>query len=121
MWQNRECYALPEQGSHLTTAPTAPAGKAVRGGPATMRSTIALKALMAVTGLIMVLFLLGHMLGNMWVFAGQAEFDGYAHHIRTLGEAERGRLRAHERPQPRARKSTTPAQTLARETYAATA
>lgn len=58
----------------------------VRGGPAGPGSTVALKALMAVTGLIMVLFLLGHMAGNLWVFAGRAEFNEYAHHIRTLGE-----------------------------------
>ena len=51
-----------------------------------MRSTVALKALMAVTGFIMVAFLIGHMLGNLWVFAGREEFNEYAHHIRTLGE-----------------------------------
>lgn len=47
---------------------------------------MALKALMAVSGLIMVGYLLAHMYGNLKVFAGQASFDGYAHHLRTLGE-----------------------------------
>ncbi|MET1004663.1 MAG: succinate dehydrogenase cytochrome b subunit [Propionibacteriaceae bacterium] len=50
------------------------------------RSTVALKALMAVSGLIMIGYLLAHMYGNLKVFAGQASFDGYAHHLRTLGE-----------------------------------
>ena len=51
-----------------------------------MRSTVALKYLMAVTGLIMIGYLLAHMYGNLKVFEGQAKFDDYAHHLRTLGE-----------------------------------
>jgi len=47
---------------------------------------VALKALMAVSGLIMVFYLLAHMYGNLKVFAGQASFDSYARHLRTLGE-----------------------------------
>jgi succinate dehydrogenase / fumarate reductase cytochrome b subunit len=47
---------------------------------------VALKALMAVSGLIMIGYLLAHMYGNLKVFAGQASFDGYAEHLRTLGE-----------------------------------
>ena len=50
------------------------------------RSTVALKALMAVSGLIMIGFLLAHMYGNLKVFAGQEAFDEYAHHLRTIGE-----------------------------------
>lgn len=50
------------------------------------RSTVALKALMAVTGLIMIGYLLAHMYGNLKVFAGQQAFDDYAHHLRTMGE-----------------------------------
>jgi succinate dehydrogenase / fumarate reductase cytochrome b subunit len=41
---------------------------------------------MAVSGLIMVLYLLAHMYGNLKVFAGQQSFDTYAEHLRTLGE-----------------------------------
>lgn len=41
---------------------------------------------MAVSGLIMVLFLLVHMYGNLKAFAGRAAFDDYAHHLRTVGE-----------------------------------
>lgn len=50
------------------------------------RSTVALHAAAAVTGLIMVLFLLAHMYGNYKVFAGQAAFDGYSEFLRTVGE-----------------------------------
>jgi succinate dehydrogenase / fumarate reductase cytochrome b subunit len=51
-----------------------------------VRTTVAMKALMAVSGLILIGYLLAHMYGNLKVFAGQASFDGYAHHLRTLGE-----------------------------------
>jgi succinate dehydrogenase / fumarate reductase cytochrome b subunit len=47
---------------------------------------VALKALMAVSGLIMIGYLLAHMYGNLKLFAGQNSFDDYAHHLRTLGE-----------------------------------
>ena len=50
------------------------------------RSTVAMKAMMAVSGLIMIGYLLAHMYGNLKVFAGQEAFDEYAHHLRTLGE-----------------------------------
>ena len=41
---------------------------------------------MAVTGLIMIGYLLAHMYGNLKVFAGEAAFNEYAHHLRILGE-----------------------------------
>lgn len=41
---------------------------------------------MAVSGLILVLFLVAHMLGNLKIFFGAAEFDGYAGWLRTIGE-----------------------------------
>ena len=50
------------------------------------RSTIGKKAVMAVSGLIMVLFLLVHMLGNLKIFFGPVDFDGYAAWLRTIGE-----------------------------------
>jgi len=50
------------------------------------RSTVALKALMAVTGLILIGYLLAHMYGNLMAFAGADAFNTYAHHLRTLGE-----------------------------------
>ncbi|HEX5595389.1 MAG TPA: succinate dehydrogenase cytochrome b subunit [Micromonosporaceae bacterium] len=48
-------------------------------------STVGKKALMAVTGLLLVLFLVAHMLGNLKIFAGAAEFDAYAGWLRELG------------------------------------
>ncbi|MFC4497434.1 succinate dehydrogenase [Streptomyces ovatisporus] len=50
------------------------------------RSTIGKKAVMAVSGLIMLLYLVVHMLGNLKIFFGAAEFNGYAHWLRTIGE-----------------------------------
>ena len=41
---------------------------------------------MAVTGLILIGFLLAHMYGNLKVFEGRVAFDEYAHHLRTLGQ-----------------------------------
>ncbi|MBZ2196354.1 succinate dehydrogenase cytochrome b subunit [Ruania sp. N2-46] len=41
---------------------------------------------MAISGVILVLFLLAHMYGNLKVFEGQDAFDGYSHHLRELGE-----------------------------------
>ncbi|TMR23944.1 succinate dehydrogenase cytochrome b subunit [Nonomuraea turkmeniaca] len=44
------------------------------------------KAVMAVTGAVMVLFLLAHMLGNLKIFLGKDSFNDYAHALRTLLE-----------------------------------
>jgi succinate dehydrogenase / fumarate reductase, cytochrome b subunit len=41
---------------------------------------------MAVTGLILIGYLVAHMYGNLKVFAGAEAFNEYAHHLRTLGE-----------------------------------
>lgn len=41
---------------------------------------------MAISGLIVVLFLLAHMYGNLKVFSGQEAFDEYSHHLREMGE-----------------------------------
>jgi hypothetical protein len=51
---------------------------------AAARSTIMYE--MAVTGLIMVLYLLAHMYGNLKAFASKKAFDDYAHHLCELGE-----------------------------------
>ncbi|MFE3329138.1 succinate dehydrogenase [Streptomyces sp. NPDC059176] len=49
-------------------------------------STIGKKTVMAVTGLIMLAYLVVHMLGNLKIFFGSDEFNGYAHWLRTVGE-----------------------------------
>lgn len=41
---------------------------------------------MAVTGLIFVGYVLAHMYGNLKAFSGEAAFNGYAEHLRELGE-----------------------------------
>ena len=48
-------------------------------------TTIGKKAVMAVTGLVLMGFLIGHMLGNLQVFLGASVLDGYAHKLRSLG------------------------------------
>ncbi len=48
-------------------------------------STVGKKVLMAVTGLILFLFVIGHMLGNLKVFEGPESFNQYAEFLRTMG------------------------------------
>ena len=50
-------------------------------------STNGKKAVMAVSGFILFLFVLGHMLGNLQVFEGPAQFNRYAQLLRILPEA----------------------------------
>lgn len=50
------------------------------------RTSVGWKIAMAVTGVIFLGFVVAHMYGNLKVFAGQAAFDDYAHHLRILGE-----------------------------------
>ena len=50
------------------------------------RSTLGKKLVMAVTGLVMLLYLVGHMLGNLKIFFGPEEFNAYGHWLRTIGE-----------------------------------
>ncbi|MFF9787330.1 succinate dehydrogenase [Streptomyces sp. SID8375] len=49
-------------------------------------STVGKKTVMAVSGVIMLLYLVVHMLGNLKIFFGAAEFNGYAHWLRIVGE-----------------------------------
>ena len=49
-------------------------------------STIVWKFAMALTGVVFVGYVIAHMYGNLKVFGGQAAFDGYAEHLRELGE-----------------------------------
>ncbi|CAN5664939.1 succinate dehydrogenase cytochrome b subunit [soil metagenome] len=50
------------------------------------RSTIALKLLMAASGLVFVVFVLLHMYGNLRAFSGHDAYNEYAEHLRTIGE-----------------------------------
>ncbi len=52
----------------------------------TRASSVGLKIVMAVTGLLLVLFLYAHMAGNLKIFMGETAFDHYGHWLRTIGE-----------------------------------
>ncbi|MCX4850781.1 succinate dehydrogenase [Streptomyces sp. NBC_00893] len=49
-------------------------------------SSLGKKTVMAVSGLIMLLYLVLHMIGNLKIFFGSGEFNHYAHWLRTMGE-----------------------------------
>ncbi|MFJ2742814.1 succinate dehydrogenase cytochrome b subunit [Streptomyces sp. NPDC087440] len=49
-------------------------------------STVGKKTVMAVSGLIMLGYLVAHMIGNLKIFFGTDEFNGYAHWLRTMGD-----------------------------------
>ncbi|HEV8566936.1 MAG TPA: succinate dehydrogenase cytochrome b subunit [Actinoplanes sp.] len=53
--------------------------------PTRQPSSVALKILMAATGILLVLFLFAHMAGNVKIFFGPGAFDHYAHWLRTIG------------------------------------
>ena len=50
------------------------------------RSTIGKKMIMAVTGLMLVGFVIAHMAGNLQVFLGPAKINGYAAFLKSTGE-----------------------------------
>lgn len=52
-----------------------------------MKSTILSKVVMAGTGLVLLLFLLGHMVGNLQMYLGQEKMNHYAETLQGLGGA----------------------------------
>ena len=48
-------------------------------------SSIGKKTVVAVTGIVLVLFVIGHMVGNLTVFFGPDAINAYAMHLRDLG------------------------------------
>jgi succinate dehydrogenase / fumarate reductase cytochrome b subunit len=50
-----------------------------------LRSSLGLKIVMALTGLILFGFVIGHMIGNLQVYLGPEVFNHYAEVLRTLG------------------------------------
>lgn len=64
-----------------TTTPR-PLVRGTRG----VRTTIALKISMAVSGAAFIAFVLLHMYGNLQAFAGHDAFNDYAAHLRTFGQ-----------------------------------
>jgi len=49
------------------------------------QTAVGRKIIMALTGLLMILFLLGHMAGNLSFFLGPEVINAYAEHIKSLG------------------------------------
>ncbi|MDQ5980824.1 MAG: succinate dehydrogenase / fumarate reductase, cytochrome b subunit [Verrucomicrobiota bacterium] len=50
-------------------------------------SSIGRKFLMAITGLVLVGFVVGHLVGNLQIFAHPDKINGYAHFLQSLGPA----------------------------------
>jgi len=53
-------------------------------------TTIGKKVVMAVTGAVMILFVIAHMIGNLKIFAGPSAIDTYARFLREAGMPELG-------------------------------
>lgn len=70
----------------MTSVATQTSGPTLVKGARASHTTIALKLLMAVSGILFVLFVLLHMYGNLKAFAGHTAYDEYAEHLRTIGE-----------------------------------
>ncbi len=49
-------------------------------------SSVGKKTVMAVSGVIMLLYLVAHVIGNLKIFFGAEEFNHYGHWLRTVGE-----------------------------------
>ena len=51
----------------------------------TLGTSIGKKVMMALTGLAFCGFLLAHLAGNLTLYGGREAFNGYAHHLHSLG------------------------------------
>jgi succinate dehydrogenase / fumarate reductase cytochrome b subunit len=49
------------------------------------RSSVGRKMIVAVTGIILILFVIGHLLGNLQIFLGPEWINGYSEHLHNLG------------------------------------
>lgn len=56
-----------------------------RGIAAAARTTIGAKGVMAATGVVLLLFVIGHMAGNLQVFSGREKLNAYAAFLQGLG------------------------------------
>ena len=54
--------------------------------PSFWQSTNGKKVVMAVTGALMFLFIIGHVLGNLQIFEGPAKLNAYGHFLHSIGE-----------------------------------
>ena len=49
------------------------------------RSSVGKKMIVAVTGIVLIAFVIGHLLGNLQIFLGPDWVNSYAEHLRELG------------------------------------
>src|SRR6266480_4303612 len=49
------------------------------------RSSVGRKMIVAVTGVILILFVVGHLLGNLQIYLGPEWINAYSQHLRDLG------------------------------------
>lgn len=68
------------------TTSVAAANSQQHRAPSFWQSTNGKKVVMAVTGCILFLFVIGHLLGNLQVFEGPARINAYGHFLHNLGE-----------------------------------
>ena len=72
----------PQSASTPTVRSVAPPGGFIS---TFYRSSIGKKMIVAVTGVILILFVVGHLLGNLQIFLGPDWINGYSQHLRDLG------------------------------------
>lgn len=74
----------------MTVEPKSAAAAAVREKPhgfisAFCHSSVGRKMVVAITGVILILFVVGHLLGNLQIYLGPEWINAYAQHLRDLG------------------------------------
>jgi len=74
----------------MSVEPKSAAAAAVREKPhgfiaGFCRSSVGRKMIVAVTGVILILFVIGHLLGNLQIYLGPEWINAYAQHLRDLG------------------------------------
>jgi len=57
----------------------------VNSSPGFHRSSVGKKVIVALTGIVLIAFIIGHLLGNLQIFLGPDWVNGYAEHLRELG------------------------------------
>src|SRR5439155_14132569 len=72
----------PQSASTPTVRSVAPSAGFIS---AFYRSSVGKKMIVAVTGVILILFVVGHLLGNLQIFLGPDWINGYSQHLRDLG------------------------------------
>ncbi len=82
----REGADAAEALTRYTGPPVPAAGKQAPFLIQFWRSAICKKWLMAISGIVLMGYVLAHMLGNLKVFLGKGEINAYADWLRTLGE-----------------------------------